>query len=336
MSDRRVALSQWLAEVLGTTDFHLEPLAGDASFRRYWRAVVAERRYVVMDAPPPEEDCGRFVAIARRLGDAGLHVPSILHDDLEAGFLVLDDLGDALYLDALTAETADGLYRDALRALVQMQRATRTEGLPHYDAARLGDEMALFPEWFLARHLQIKLGARERQTLDGAFAWLIERALAQPQVFVHRDYHSRNLMVHAPNPAIIDFQDAVVGPLTYDLVSLFRDVYIDWPDARITDWIAAYCALATDAKILTPRQVVDVPGWFDAMGVQRHLKVAGIFARLYYRDGKPRYLDDLPLTIRYLTDVTRRLPELSALAALLERLNLADQLAAARTREAAT
>ena len=325
--DRDASLRAWLDEAAGVRG-RLEPLAGDASFRRYLRLRTDRGSFVVMDAPTDREDSRPFVHVAGLLRAAGVNVPEIHAMDLDRGFLLLGDLGSVSYLDRLDAANAPALYRDALAALVRMQGEVPAEAVPPYDEARLSAELELFPEWFLGGHLGRPPSRTERRALDEAFTLLVDAALAQPRVFVHRDYHSRNLMVHTSNPGILDFQDAVAGPLTYDPVSLFRDAYVSWPPARVYEWLDEYTDLAARAGLLTqdpPAEAVRtrMRRDFDLMGVQRHLKVAGIFARLWHRDRKAAYLGDIPLVLRYLLDVAARHPELEPLAALLEARGLA-------------
>ncbi|MCH9674224.1 MAG: phosphotransferase [Gammaproteobacteria bacterium] len=328
MTARHKALSHWLREVFQRNSFRLVPLSGDASFRRYWRLHVDDATYVVMDAPPEQEDCAPFLSVGAKIAAIGLPTPTVRHANLTEGFLVLDDLGDRLYLDELSVPGApDRLYRAAIRALVTMQRNVDSSDLPEYDAQLLRTELALFPDWFLTQHLGYVLSNDQRRILDSAFDWLIEEILLQPRVFVHRDYHSRNLMVlPGDDPGIIDFQDGVLGPVSYDLVSLLRDVYVAWPAEAIQCWRDEYCRLAVAANVLTTDQAAAFPIWFDVMGVQRHLKVAGIFARLYHRDGKDRYLADLPLTIDYLLSIASTLPQLTDLSAMLAALDLPARL----------
>ncbi len=326
-SGRDVLLRDWLDEAAGLRG-RLEPLAGDASFRRYLRLRTDRESFVVMDAPPDNEDSRPFVHVAGLLRAAGVNVPEVHAFDLDRGFLLLDDLGSVSYLDRLDGASAPALYRDALAALVRMQDKVPADAVPPYDEARLAAELELFPEWFLGAHLGRPPTGTERRVLDEAFALLIEAALAQPRVFVHRDYHSRNLMVHARNPGILDFQDAVAGPLTYDPVSLFRDAYISWPAPRVYEWLDDYTGLATQAGLLSAELPVDavrarVRRDFDLMGVQRHIKVAGIFARLWHRDRKAAYLGDIPLVLGYLLDVVAGYPELEPLAGLFEARDLA-------------
>lgn len=320
MPERIQALRQWLQDELGFNDYGLEPASSDASFRRYFRVTRGGRSDIVMDAPPEREDCRPFIQVTRMLFDLGLHVPELLESDPARGFLLLEDLGDRCYLQALDEQTVDRLYGDALAALVVMQACGPNDArLPPYDRELLLREMALFPDWLLRVHLALALDEAEAQALQAGFALLADNALEQPQVFVHRDYHSRNLMVtERNNPGILDYQDAVVGPVTYDLVSLLRDCYIRWPRARVEDWALGYRELAQQSGIL--REDVDEARflrWFDRMGVQRHLKAAGIFARLHHRDGKPGYLADIPRTLGYIVEVAEQDAALAFLGELI-------------------
>ena len=321
MPERLRALESWLAGVLGTTDFAVEPASGDASFRRYFRVTPQEGgTLIAMDAPPDREDCHPFVDVATRLAAVGLHVPRIHAAALERGFLLIDDLGSLHYLEALSDGNADRLYGDALGALVVMQACGPCDGLPPYDAALLRREMALFPDWLVERHLGLVLTDDERRMLDAVFGALEKNALEQPRVFVHRDYHSRNLMLtSSPNPGILDFQDAVLGPVTYDLVSLLKDCYVRWPRSRVLAWAEGYFTLAVQSGILRAKDEPRFERWFDLMGVQRHLKAAGIFARLYRRDGKPGYLADVPRTLGYILEAATSYPELEGLAGFIDR-----------------
>jgi aminoglycoside/choline kinase family phosphotransferase len=311
------ALKRWLQDELAFRDYTLNPASADASFRRYFRIAHDGASFIVMDAPPDKEDSRPYIRVARMFYDVGLNVPEIIDDDLEQGFLLLSDLGTRLYLDALNAENADRLYGDALGALATLQACTQATGvLPDYDHALLMSEMSLFRDWLVGKHLGIALTGTQAAMLDSAFGLLAENALVQPQVCVHRDYHSRNLMVTTKNnPGILDFQDAVIGPVTYDLVSLLRDCYISWPRARVEDWALGYQELALQSGILRNEHEdpVQFMRWFDLMGVQRHLKAAGIFARLNHRDGKPGYLADIPRTLGYVIDVATRYEELTGL-----------------------
>ena len=319
MPQRQASLLAWCRQVCKRDDFRMLPASGDASFRRYFRLHFDDgQTLIAMDAPPDKEDCGPFIDVSARLGRAGVHVPQILHQDLAQGFLLLEDLGDRLYLGELDADSVDGLYGDAIEAMLRFQQAGNVDGLPDYDRALLEREMQLFPDWLLQRHLGIELDAGEQAMLIDSFELLIDSALAQPQVLVHRDYHSRNLLVCAPdNPGIIDFQDAVNGPLTYDLVSLLRDCYIAWPAEKLAQWLAQYGQSALERGLLSVAQLPQLPRWFDLMGVQRHLKAAGIFARLNHRDGKDGYLGDIPRTLGYIVQVAAAREELAPLGRLI-------------------
>ncbi len=321
MPFRERLLQIWLENSVGLGEFSLELASGDASFRRYYRATLADgATRIVMDAPPENEDCRPFVAVARHLGGLGLNVPVIHAADLEQGFLLLSDLGSEHYLDLLEQGQRDRLYADALSALKVMQACGKRDGLPLYSSELLLREMGLFPEWLLGRHLGLTLDADERQILDRLFELLVANALEQPQVFVHRDYHSRNLLVTSVlNPGILDFQDAVVGPVTYDLVSLLKDCYISWPRERVKEWVFGYYELALESGVLHKEHEEVFLRWFDLMGVQRHLKASGIFARLNIRDGKPGYLKDIPRTLGYIVELAPEYPELEQLAGLVSK-----------------
>lgn len=315
MPFRERLLQIWLANSVGLKDFSLELASGDASFRRYYRLTRADgTTNIVMDAPPENEDCRPFVAVAKHLGELGLNVPVVYASDLEQGLLLLSDLGSEHYLDSLGQGGRDRLYADALSALMVMQACGENDGLPPYSSDLLAREMELFRDWLLGRHLQLYLEADEQQMLDGIFERLIANALEQPQVFVHRDYHSRNLLVTpAPNPGILDFQDAVLGPVTYDLVSLLKDCYISWPREQVKEWVLGYYELALQSGVLRKEHEDSFLRWFDLMGVQRHLKASGIFARLNIRDGKPGYLKDIPRTLNYIVEIAPEYPELEPL-----------------------
>jgi aminoglycoside/choline kinase family phosphotransferase len=326
---RAEALRQWLAKTLQLPLAGIAPASSDASFRRYFRVTLADawpaardaNTLIAMDAPPPQEDCRPYVHVARLLEAAGVHVPRIVAADLARGFLLMSDLGSTTFGAALDAASAPALYADALDALILMQRASREDELPPYDAALLGRELALFPDWYVARHLGRTLTPAQRVSLGGAFDLILANNLAQPRVYVHRDYHSRNLMVTTPNPGVIDFQDAVYGPITYDLVSLLRDAYVEWDEERQLDWAIRYWERAR--KVHLPVAADFSAFWrdFEWMGVQRQLKVLGIFARLKHRDGKAAYVDDMPLVMRYLRGACVRYRELDALTALLDALD---------------
>jgi len=298
----------------------LTAIGSDASFRRYfrWRARAGES-LIVMDAPPPQEDCRPFVRMAGRLRAAGLHVPEVLAADLEQGFLLLDDLGEQTYLEVLNQDNADVLFEDALQSLLRIQRAP-SDGLPEYDAALLQRELQLFPDWYLGRHLGVSFTPAQQSAWQRVCRQLIASALAQNTVLVHRDYMPRNLMISTPNPGVLDFQDALSGPVGYDVTSLFKDAFISWPQVRVEAWLKRYWLLATRAGIGVPHSFDDFQRDCDLIGVQRHLKVIGIFSRICYRDGKEGYLEDLPRFFCYLKEVLARRPQLAELAALLADL----------------
>ena len=282
-----------------------------------------------MDAPPDKGDMHSYVAIARRFHALGLNVPEVLEENHDLGFFLITDLGDQLYLRHLSDRTVERLYGDAMGALVVLQAGSFTQAagkfLPDYDETLLRREMEIFREWYLGRHLGLKLAAGQQAALDETFTLLARAALSQPRVWVHRDYHSRNLMVTGRNnPGILDFQDAVRGPVTYDLVSLLRDCYIAWPREQVEDWVKGYHDLALQSGIPAGEDDAQFLRWFDLMGVQRHLKAIGIFARLNHRDGKPGYLSDIPRTLGYVQEVSARYPELQPLNALLRELKLTE------------
>jgi len=320
-SDNRLALArQWAAAQLGTDAFSFAPASEDASFRRYFRVSEGGRSWIVMDAPPEREDCRPFVRVARLMREAGLNVPEILAEDLARGLLLLSDLGTTTYLRALNPENADRLFRDAIDALLAWQQASREDVLPPYDEALLQREMQLFPDWYIGRHLGMTLDAVQRDALACVMALLAKSALAQPRVYVHRDYMPRNLMVSEPNPGILDFQDAVFGPITYDLVSLFRDAFVSWDEERVLDWAARYWEKAKRRGLPVAADFAAFYRDFEWMGLQRHLKVLGIFARIRYRDGKPGYLEDTPRFLRYARAVCERYAALAPLLAVLDRI----------------
>ena len=326
MDFRLQALERWLAaqlpaRALPEGPFSLAPASEDASFRRYWRARFADgRTLVVMDAPPDKEDCRPFVGIARLLGEAGVHVPAIHAENHAEGFLLLEDLGNTTFLDAFAARPPGELYSAATDALVRMQLATREGVLPPYDRALLERELRLFPDWYVTRELGRALAPGEAAILEDAFEALLANNLAQPAVYVHRDYHSRNLMVCDPMPGVLDFQDAVHGPITYDLVSLLRDAYVAWEEEQVLDWGIRYWEKARRAGLPVRADFGEFYRDFEWMGAQRQLKVVGIFARLAHRDGKTRYLADIPRVLGYLLPTCRRYRELAPLARLIEDL----------------
>lgn len=319
--DRRASLERWLARQLAGARFALAPASEDASFRRYFRATLDDgSTYVVMDAPPDKEDCRPFVHVARLLEGAGVHAPRIHAQDLQSGFLLLGDLGTRTYLEALDEANATALFADAIDALVRWQLATRPGELPPYDEALLRREMSLFPEWYVARHRRIVLTEAQRDSLETIFRLLVGSALAQPSVYVHRDYMPRNLMVSEPNPGVLDFQDAVLGPITYDVVSLFRDAFLSWDEERVLDWSVRYWEKAKRAGLPVNADFGEFWRALEWMGLQRHLKVLGIFSRINYRDGKPKYLGDTPRFIGYARAVAKRYSALAPLLRLLDQI----------------
>ena len=320
LDDRAIAARDWAGQSLALREFDFRPASADASFRRYFR-VQAEngRSWIVMDAPPEKENCEPFVRIAGLLAQAGLHVPQVLAQDQARGYLLLSDLGRQTYLHVINPDNADALFEDAIDALVALQMASRPGVLPPYDRALLERELALFPDWFVTRHLGRSFTAQDAADWSQACEHLLDSALAQPSVYVHRDYMPRNLMPSSPNPGVLDFQDAVYGPVTYDLVCLFKDAFLSWPTERIDRWVSQYRLRAAAAGLPQPDNFQRA---FDWMGVQRHLKVLGIFARIRHRDGKPQYLDDAPRFIGYVREVAARWPELAPLERLFDRLGL--------------
>jgi N-acetylmuramate 1-kinase len=319
---RRDALAQFARQMLHAP-CRIEPAATDASFRRYFRLRGAFGSVIGMDAPPPQEDVRPFVHVAGLLAGAGVNAPQIIAADPQAGFLLLTDFGTEGYLGALRAapQHADGLMDDALAALVRWQAATRADQLPPYDAALLGRELALFPDWYVAHELGVAFTAQERAQWDALAGQLVARALAQPRVYVHRDYMVRNLMVASPNPGVLDFQDAVLGPVTYDLASLLRDAFLSFAPEEIERWTARYWQAARTAGVPVPDSLQALQSDLDWMGTQRHLKVLGIFARLKHRDGKAAYLEDAPRFLRYIREAAGREAGLAPLAQLLGALH---------------
>lgn len=325
---RQAAFQQWLAPLAvqhGLDVASLRPASADASFRRYFRIDGTQQRtFVLMDAPPPQEDVRPFVKVAGLIGAAGLHAPQVLAADEARGFLLLTDLGRELYLDALTeasAGQADALMRDAIKALVHWQQHVDASTLPPFDEALLQREMALFPEWCVAKEFGVTWGETEQKHWAHVTRRLADSALAQPQVAVHRDWMPRNLMVCDPNPGILDFQDAVRGPLTYDVASMLRDAFLSWEEEREIDWAARYWEQARKGGLPVPEDFGEFWRQVEWMGLQRHLKVLGIFCRLKHRDGKPKYAEDLPRFFAYATKVARRYRELGPLLPLIEPLS---------------
>ncbi len=333
-SDPRAdAARGWALAQLGLEDraaaIEFAPASADASFRRYFRLTEGRvrdgaRSWIVMDAPPEREDCRPFLAVARLLRGWGVNAPEVVGEDLARGFLLLSDLGTQTFLHALTPDNADALFADAVDALVHVQARAQADAaamafLPAYDATLLWREARLFGEWYLPRHLGVTLGGEETGELERALGLLVRSALAQPRTFVHRDYMPRNLMLSRPNPGVLDFQDAVIGPISYDAVCLFKDAFLSWPAARVEGWLRGYWEKARAAQLPVPGAFADFWRQAEWMGLQRHLKVLGIFARLTYRDGKAHYVADTPRFVRYVMEVAPRHPELAALAALFER-----------------
>jgi aminoglycoside/choline kinase family phosphotransferase len=326
--DRTAALTRWVQARFPGRGFEMSPASSDASFRRYLRVEFAAGTaqppapsLIVMDAPPAHEDCRPFIRVAALFGATGVKVPEVLAQDLEQGFLLLTDLGRTTYLAEMQRDPgrADALYGDAIAALIRIQAGSRPGQLPAYDRALLRREMELLPEWYIAKHRGFTLGAAQRAVLDAAFEALLANNLAQPRMFVHRDYHSRNLMVTAPGePGILDFQDAVEGPITYDLVSLLKDAYIEWEEERVLDWCIRYWEAARKAGLPVAADFGEFYRDFEWMGLQRHLKVLGIFARLFHRDGKSAYLDDIPLVLRYVRKACARYAAFTPLLRLLD------------------
>jgi aminoglycoside/choline kinase family phosphotransferase len=338
---RQQQLSIWLQNIYPEQAFSLAPASADASFRRYFRATFSDRTLIVMDAPPQHEDCRPFIRIAQLFSESGVHVPNIIAQDLEQGFLLLGDLGNITYLQQLNLDNARQLYNDACDALIRIQASSKTNVLPPYDEALLLREMRLFPEWYVGKYLKITLNEKQQATLETAFQRIVQNNIAQPQVYVHRDYHSRNLMFIATplsnslqqmgertndnsdfsiTPGILDFQDAVYGPITYDLASLFKDAYIGWRESDVLDWLIRYWENARKAGLPVHEDFGAFYRDYEWMGVQRHLKVLGIFARLSHRDGKDGYLQDMPLVMNYLRRACERYIDLKPLLNLLNEL----------------
>lgn len=317
---RQQQLTQWLQSTLQHSEFKLTTASADASFRRYFRVHLADKTLIAMDAPPAHENCEPFVRIAKLFGDAGMHVPEVLAQDLQQGFLLLSDLGDVTYLSQLNDTTAPALYHDANMALLKLQLASKPGILPDYDETLLTREMQLFPDWYISKHLNVTLNDKQHAELQKVFGQLNQNILAQGKVYVHRDYHSRNLMLCHDNPGVLDFQDAVYGPITYDLVSLLKDAYISWDEEQIIDWLARYWQVAKKQGLPVSADFSEFYRDFEYTGAQRHIKVLGIFARLYHRDDKQGYLKDMPLVAHYLRKVSMRYIELKPLLRLLDLL----------------
>lgn len=325
LNDPRLAqLAEWLSglQTPATIAASLRPASADASFRRYFRVDTPEgQSLIVMDAPPPQEDVRPFVKVAELFSATGVSVPAVLAKDTERGFLLLSDLGSTTYLQQLNPDTAHKLYIDAIDALILLQVQSRAGVLPVYDRELLHRELMLFPDWYITRHLKATLSDAQSADLNRVFDVLLANNLAQAPVYVHRDYHSRNLMVmNKGNPGILDFQDAVYGPITYDLVSLLRDAYIQWDEELVLDWVIRYWERARRAGLPVSHDVDVFYRDFEFMGLQRHLKVLGIFARLYHRDGKDGYLNDMPMVMDYTRKTAYRYKEFAPLIRLLDTL----------------
>ena len=328
--ERLQQLTDWLGQCLpalfaanewgSVPQGELFPASSDASFRRYFRWQAGSRSLILMDAPPPLEDCRPFVKMASVLARAGVHVPTVLAADLERGFLLLDDLGSQTYLDVIHAGNADALFADAIAALLAFQQLPLDDGLPCYDDALLRRELQLFPDWYVREHLGCALSERQQLQWQGICGQLVGSALDQPQVLVHRDFMPRNLMLSQPNPGVLDFQDAVYGPVTYDITCLFKDAFLSWPQEQMDRWLLDYWEQARSQAVPVQASFQAFLRASDLMGVQRHLKVIGIFARICYRDGKPKYLGDVPRFFAYIEAVIARRPELAELKDFLAGL----------------
>ena len=322
---RQQALTQWLVRTLKHDNFKLTTASADASFRRYFRVHLATENgavetLIAMDAPPSHENCEPFVRVAALFNDAGMHVPKIIAQDLQQGFLLLSDLGDVTYLSVLNQASAPNLYHDASAALIKLQLASQPNVLHDYDAALLTREMQLFPDWYISKYLNVSLDVKQQSVLQQTFEMLNRNILGQGKVYVHRDYHARNLMVCDDNPGVLDFQDAVYGPITYDLVSLLKDAYIGWEEERVIDWCVRYWQAARKSGLPVSDDFSEFYRDFEYMGAQRHIKVLGVFARLSHRDGKDGYLKDMPLVMTYLRKVCERYIELKPMLRLLDSL----------------
>ena len=321
MTDRHSLLQHWLTDILSTSAFNLRPASEDASFRTYHRLFLKNKTFILMDAPPEHEDSKLFIKITKKLHACNVNVPVIHNVNIEQGFLLISDLGNKLYLDELNDRTIYDLYSDAISSLVVMQSLANVGGLDNYSGNLLRNEMNLFTEWLVERHLQIQLNESQKKDLEKLFDLLVVSAEEQPKVFVHRDFHSRNLMVTKENnPGIIDYQDAVYGPISYDLVSILKDCYIKWQKEDIAKWVDFYLNKLHEEKSEHKINHDEFVKWFDLMGVQRHLKASGIFARLSHRDGKHNFLEDIPRTLSYILDLKDTYKELERICIMLEEL----------------
>lgn len=321
--ERQQRIESWLGQLWPGVSFSLAPASADASFRRYFRATRGDgSTRIIMDAPPSHEDVKPWLHVQQLFHGAGVHVPEVEAQNLDQGFLLLSDLGNSTYLSVLNGEdpaSARSLYLDAIDALIRIQKASRPGQLPDYDHALLKRELDLFPEWYLGKHVKLTLDDKLAKSLEDCFERIMAVNLAEPKVFVHRDYHSRNLMLMPQaNPGIIDFQDAVYGPISYDPVSLLKDAYIAWDEEVLLDWLITYWERARKAGLPITPDFASFHRDFEWMGVQRHVKVLGIFARLFHRDGKDGYLKDMPLVAHYLRKAVTRYDELSPLRKVLD------------------
>lgn len=333
MNNRNQQMMDWLQDI-GLQSRSIAPASADASFRQYFRVQSGAGSFIVMDAPPDKEDTRPFIRIAQRFRQIGLNVPEVLEQDPDNGFLLLSDLGQQTYLGLLNADSVEQLYGDAMNALKVLQTGTASDPdfLPQYDRQLLLSEMTLFRDWLLQKHLRLELDDQQVRGLESSFEFLLKNALEQPSVWVHRDYHSRNLMrTEQHNPGILDFQDAVSGPVTYDLVSLLKDCYINWPREQVERWVMGYQQLSLETGLQVTKDEQEYLRWFDLMGAQRHLKAAGIFARLYHRDGKAGYLADIPRTVGYISQLRDLYPEL---APLIDIIDSVDWMAVTRVSRA--
>ncbi len=325
MDKRLNQLSSWLSNNLGLTIISIEPASADASFRRYFRVHIENKGqtslsniFIVMDSPPEHEDNALFIRCTTELAKCGVHVPTIYAQDLSQGFLAISDLGTEVYQSALNSKTADALYADAMDSLLKIQSKFQSKSIEVYSAEKLNSEIQLFNDWYIQRYHNTELDNIELQVLNTISELLIKSAIEQPQVLVHRDFHCRNLLVTKKNnPGIIDYQDMVIGPITYDLVSLYKDCYIEWPKQQVKTWNLEFQKQSQLAGIHNHTNPDQWHQWFDFMGVQRHLKVLGIFSRLSYRDGKDQYLPDMPLTYKYLLETCQEYDDLAPLAEIL-------------------
>ena len=322
---RELQITEWLNNILKNQEYTIKPASSDASYRRYFRVMSNHQSYILMDAPPEKENSKLFVDIANTLLNAGLNVPKVYEADLKTGFLLLSDLGNKTYLDELNHQNASFLYKDAYLALIQIQKNADIQSLKLYDDALLMQELRLFPDWYLKFHKSYEMNDSEKNVLDSTFDLLIQNIKSHTQVFVHRDFHSRNLMFCngdlGKNPGILDFQDAVKGSIVYDLVSLFKDAYIVWSEEEVIDWLIRYWEHAKQNKLKVQDDFAEFYRDFEWMGVQRHLKVLGIFTRLNYRDHKANYLNDLPAVENYLIRACERYKDLHPLLKLMNRLS---------------